>query len=87
MKDTFALIGGSLLSVLIANATELQIDVFEIFKQLSATGVLAITFWWLMQRFEKRLDEAFDDYKALNDKLIQLLTQFHEHKEKDNDHE
>ena len=73
-SDTMALIGGSILSAVVAIATSANADsIFELVKGLSSSGVLAITFWWLMQRFEKRLDEAFNDFKVLNKELLELL--------------
>ena len=74
-NDTFTLIGGSLLSVLVGQvtATDNNTDLFSFLSSLSASSVLAVTFWWLMKRVETRLDEALKDYKDLTIKLIDLL--------------
>ena len=63
-SDTYTLIAGSLLSVLVGQVTATDNgDLFGLLSNLSASGVLAITFWWLMKRVETRLDEALKDYK------------------------
>ena len=82
-NDTFTLIAGSLLSVLVGQVTagDINPDLFSLLSNLSASGVLAVTFWWLMKRVETRLDEALKDYKDLTIKLIDLL----QDKDKDND--
>lgn len=83
-NDSLAIFGGAILSTAIAQMTAADMDmgIFEVLRQLSATGVLAIVFWWVTQRLEKRLDEAFRDCHELNQKLLELLT-----KEKEDDHE
>ena len=80
-SDTYTLIAGSLLSVLVGQVTAggANGDLFGLLSNLSASGVLAVTFWWLMKRVETRLDEALKDYKDLTIKLIDLL------QDKDND--
>ena len=78
-NDTFTLIAGGLLSVLVGQVTAEQTDLFNFLSNLSASAVLAVTFWWLMKRVETRLDEALKDYKDLTIKLIEML------KEKDNE--
>ena len=82
-SDTYTLIAGSLLSVLVGQVTagDVNPDLFSLLSNLSASGVLAVTFWWLMKRVETRLDEALKDYKDLTIKLIDLL----QDKDKDND--
>ena len=82
-SDTYTLIAGSLLSVLVGQVTagDINPDLFSLLSNLSASGVLAVTFWWLMKRVETRLDEALKDYKDLTIKLIDLL----QDKDKDND--
>lgn len=81
-SDTYTLIAGSLLSVLIGQVTAADnSDLFSLLSNLSASGVLAVTFWWLMKRVETRLDEALKDYKDLTIKLIEML----QDKENDND--
>ena len=81
-SDTYTLIAGSLLSVLVGQVTATDNpDLFSLLSNLSASGVLAVTFWWLMKRVETRLDEALKDYKDLTIKLIDLL----QDKDKDND--
>lgn len=72
-NDTYTLIAGSLLSVLIGQVTNDNQDLFNLLSNLSASGVLAITFWWLMKRVETRLDEALNDYKRLTETLIKML--------------
>ena len=73
-SDTYTLIAGSLLSVLVGQVTATDNgDLFGLLSNLSASGVLAVTFWWLMKRVETRLDEALKDYKDLTIKLIDLL--------------
>ena len=74
-SDTYTLIGGSLLSVLVGQVTagDVNPDLFSLLSNLSASGVLAVTFWWLMKRVETRLDEALKDYKDLTIKLIEML--------------
>ena len=74
-SDTYTLIAGSMLSVLVGQVTagDTNTDLFGLLSNLSASGVLAITFWWLMKRVETRLDEALKDYKDLTIKLIDLL--------------
>ena len=75
-NDTFTLIAGGLLSVLVGQVTAAeQTDLFNFLSNLSASAVLAVTFWWLMKRVETRLDEALKDYKE----LVMLLI-----KDKDN---
>ena len=78
-NDTFTLIAGGLLSVLVGQVTAEQTDLFNFLSNLSASAVLAVTFWWLMKRVETRLDEALKDYKELTIKLIEML------KEQDNE--
>ena len=76
------LIAGGLLSVLVGQVTAAeQTDLFNFLSNLSASAVLAVTFWWLMKRVETRLDEALKDYKDLTIKLIEML------QDKDNDNE
>ena len=72
-SDTLALIGGVLISTVIAEVSPVGTDIFEIIKTLGSTGALAIVVWWIMQRVEKRLDEALNDYKQLASKLIEML--------------
>ncbi len=72
-NDTFTLIAGGLLSVLIGQVTAEQTDLFNFLSNLSASAVLAVTFWWLMKRVETRLDEALNDYKRLTETLIEML--------------
>ena len=68
------LIAGGLLSVLVGQVTAAeQTDLFNFLSNLSASAVLAVTFWWLMKRVETRLDEALKDYKDLTIKLIEML--------------
>ena len=72
--DTLTLIAGGLLSVLVGQVTAAeQTDLFNFLSNLSASAVLAVTFWWLMKRVETRLDEALKDYKDLTIKLIEML--------------
>ena len=72
--DTLTLIAGGFLSVLVGQVTSAeQTDLFNFLSNLSASAVLAVTFWWLMKRVETRLDEALKDYKDLTIKLIDLL--------------
>ena len=78
-NDTFTLIAGGLLSVLVGQVTAEQTDLFNFLSNLSASAVLAVTVWWLMKRVETRLDEALKDYKELTIKLIEML------KEQDNE--
>lgn len=78
-NDTLTLIAGGILSVLVGQVTAEQTDLFNFFSNLSASAVLAVTFWWLMKRVETRLDEALKDYKELTIKLIEML------KEQDNE--
>lgn len=80
-SDAITLLGGLSVSALIAQAAPNGVDIFDMLKTLSASGVLAIVFWWITQRLEKRLDNAFEQYRELTQQLIELL------KEKDNDHE
>ena len=72
-NDTFTLIAGGLLSVLVGQVTAEQTDLFNFLSNLSASAVLAVTFWWLMKRVETRLDEALNDYKRLTETLIGML--------------
>lgn len=74
-SDTYTLIAGSLLSVLVGQVTagDISPDLFSLLSNLSASGVLAVTFWWLMKRVETRLDEALNDYKRLTETLIEML--------------
>lgn len=73
-SDTYTLIAGSLLSVIVGQVTaNTNTDLFGLLSNLSASGVLAITFWWLMKRVETRLDEALKDYKEIANKLIDML--------------
>lgn len=74
--DTITLICGSVFSVLLAqmNTTGMgDYGILELLKGLSASGVLAVTFWWIMQRFERRLDKAFEEYKELTKELLEML--------------
>lgn len=70
--DTLALIAGSTLAILVGQITN-DNGLSDLIKGLSASGVLAITFYWIMQRFEKRLDKAFDEYKELSQRLLDIL--------------
>ena len=74
-SDTYTLIAGSLLSVLVGQVTagEANPDLFSLLSNLSASCLLAVTFWWLMKRVETRLDEALNDYKRLTETLIEML--------------
>ena len=73
-SDTYTLIGGSILSVIIGQitATE-QTDLFNLLSNISATGVLCVTLWWLFKRIETQLDDMRKDYKELALKLIEML--------------
>ena len=67
-SDKTTLICGSIFSILLAQIDTTGMNdysILELLKGLSASGVLAVTFWWIMQRFEKRLDAALNDYKEL----------------------
>lgn len=72
-SDTLTLLGGVTLSALIAQTTPNGSDIFEMLRTLSASGVLAIVFWWITQRLERRLDTAFEQYKKLTETLIGML--------------
>lgn len=80
--DTLMLIAGGSLSILIGQITD-DCGFSDMIKGISASGVLAITFYWIMQRFEKRLDKAFDEYKELNQLLLELLINKDDDKDKD----
>ena len=69
-SDTYTLILGSIASVLVGQVTDANTDLFNFLSNLSASAVLAVTFWWLMKRVETRIDEAFKDYKELLEKMI-----------------
>ena len=72
--DTMTLIAGGLLSVLVGQVTAAeQTDLFNFLSNLSASAVLAVTFWWLMKRVETQLDDMRKDYKELALKLIEML--------------
>jgi len=74
MNDNiFPVCFGTFFSVLVGQVSTDNYGWLELVKGISASGVLAITFYWIMQRFEKRLDEAFNDYKELSGKVIDLL--------------
>lgn len=72
-SDTLTLLGGVTLSAIIAQTTPNGSDIFEMLRTLSASGVLAIVFWWITQRLERRLDTAFEQYKKLTETLIEML--------------
>lgn len=80
--DTLMLIAGGSLSILVGQITG-DNGFSDMIKGISASGVLAITFYWIMQRFEKRLDKAFDEYKELNQKLLDILMKKDDDKDKD----
>lgn len=81
-SDTFTLIAGGLLSVTLGQLTATEsADLFNLLTNISATGVLCITFWWLIKRVETQLDDIRKDYKELALKLIEML----QDKDKDND--
>ena len=73
-SDTLTLITGGMLSVLLGQitATE-QTDLFNLLSNISATGVLCVTLWWLFKRIETQLDDMRKDYKELALKLIEML--------------
>ncbi|MBR5354675.1 MAG: hypothetical protein IK122_00925, partial [Alphaproteobacteria bacterium] len=78
--DTTTLICGSIFSVLLAQIDTTGMNdysILELLKGFSASGVLAVTYWWIMQRFEKRLDAAFKDYKEL---IVYLIKKEKENK-------
>lgn len=74
-SDTYTLIAGSLLSVIVGQVTagDTNGDLFGLLSNLGATGVLCITLWWLFKRVETRLDDMRKDYKELALTLIDML--------------
>lgn len=81
-NDTLAIVTGGMLSVIIGQITTVEsADLFNLLTNISATGVLCITLWWLFKRVETQLDDMRKDYKELALKLIEML----QDKDKDND--
>lgn len=79
-SDTLAIVTGGMLSVIIGQITTVEsADLFNLLTNISATGVLCITLWWLFKRVETQLDDMRKDYKELALKLIEML------QDKDND--
>lgn len=73
-NDTLAIIAGGMLSVIIGQITTVEsADLFNLLTNISATGVLCITLWWLFKRVETQLDDMRKDYKELALKLIEML--------------
>lgn len=79
-SDTLALIGGVLVSTVIAEVSPVGTDIFEIIKTLGSTGALAIVVWWIMQRVEKRIDKAFTEYVELCKQLMEKINKEDEQK-------
>ena len=81
-SDTFTLMAGGMLSVVLGQITAAeQTDLFNLLSNISATGVLCVTLWWLFKRIETQLDDMRKDYQELALKLIEML------QDKDNDNE
>lgn len=79
-SDTLAIVTGGMLSVIIGQITTGEsADLYNLLTNISATGVLCITLWWLFKRVETQLDDMRKDYKELALKLIEML------QDKDND--
>ena len=73
-SDTLAIVTGGMLSVIIGQITTVEsADLFNLLTNISATGVLCITLWWLFKRVETQLDDMRKDYKELALKLIEML--------------
>ncbi len=72
MSDNFAFIIGAVGAVMIAQIGN-ELNFADIVNGLTANGVLALTFYWVMRRFEARLDDAFKSHKELSEQLIELL--------------
>lgn len=81
-SDTLTIVTGGMLSVIIGQITTVEsADLFNLLTNISATGVLCITLWWLFKRVETQLDDMRKDYKELALKLIEML----QDKDKNND--
>ena len=73
-SDTLAIVTGGMLSVIIGQITTVEsADLLNLLTNISATGVLCITLWWLFKRVETQLDDMRKDYKELALKLIEML--------------
>ena len=73
-SDTLAIVTCGMLSVIIGQITTVEsADLFNLLTNISATGVLCITLWWLFKRVETQLDDMRKDYKELALKLIEML--------------
>lgn len=73
MNDGFILLCGTISSILIAQATQ-TVGLPEYIANLSAPGVLAIVFYYILQRYEKRVDTAFKAHAELEERLFNLLS-------------
>lgn len=73
MNDGAILLFGTISSILIAQATQ-TVGLPEYITNLSAPGVLAIVFYYILQRYEKRVDSAFKAHAELEERLFNLLS-------------
>lgn len=74
MNDGIALLFGTVAAALIAQTTQ-NIGLPEYITNLSAPGVLAIVFYYILQRYEKRVDAAFKAHAELEERLFNLVSE------------
>ena len=72
MNDICTLIFGTVCSAVVAQATQ-DFGFPSCLTSLSASGVLAVVFYYVLNRYEKRIDAAFKAHGELENRLYNLL--------------
>ena len=70
--DISSLIFGTICSALVAQVTH-EIGFPSYLTSLTASGVLAVVFYYVLYRYEKRIDAAFKAHGELEERLFNLL--------------
>lgn len=73
MNDALSILFGTALAATIAQVTQ-SVGLPDYITNLSAPGVLAIVFYYVLQRYEKRVDAAFQAHQDLEERLFNLLS-------------
>lgn len=73
MNDGLSILFGTALAATIAQVTQ-SVGLPEYITNLSAPSVLAIVFYYVLQRYEKRVDAAFKAHQELEERLFDLVS-------------
>lgn len=72
LNDIGSLVIGMIGSVLVAQATQ-EIGLPSYLTSLSSSGVLAVVFYYVLNRYEKRIDAAFKAHGEMEERMYKLL--------------